>query len=282
MELYYKVNNLRDYLLANKHKKIGFVPTMGALHNGHLSLIDIALKENDIVICSVFVNPAQFNNADDLKVYPRNLELDTKMLNEAGCNILFAPSIEEIYPTPDSSINVVNDFGVLTKVMEAAYRPGHFDGVILVVKRLFEIVEPTNAYFGEKDYQQLAVIRRLVKNLDLKINIIGCPIIREDDGLAMSSRNMNLSNEERLSASFIPKVLLEAKQMFSHKSVSEVKDWVQNEFRNKSELKLEYFELANAETLEVATDASDKKNIRGFIVAYSGKTRLIDNIQFSI
>ncbi len=281
MELYTKIIDLKEAISKKRHTSIGFVPTMGALHKGHISLIKSALSENDLVICSVFVNPTQFNNAHDLKVYPRNIELDKQVLEEAGCHFLFAPSIEEVYPTADSSKNSANDYGLLTKVMEATHRPGHFDGVIMVVKRLFEIVEPTNAYFGEKDYQQLAVVRKLVEKCELKTIIVGCPIIREEDGLAMSSRNVNLNTEERSAASLIPKILMEAKNQFKNKSILELKNWVYENFNNNKFLKLEYFELANADSLETLSDDSNLANVRGFIAVYCGKTRLIDNLKFS-
>ena len=282
MEVYSTVNEIKRVLKNKGSKKVGFVPTMGSLHQGHLSLVTRALRDNDIVVCSVFVNPAQFNNADDLRVYPRNLPLDINLLQETGCNFLFAPNIDEIYPNSDLESRVDTDFGILTSVMEAKYRPGHFDGVIKVVKRLFEIIEPTNAYFGQKDYQQLAIVKALVKQNKFNINILGCDIVREKDGLAMSSRNINLTSDERSAASLIPEVLQKVKEKISTIGLFETKKWVFDCFQNHMILKLEYFEIADSESLEISTEnIFESKNLRAFIVVYAGKTRLIDNVDLN-
>lgn len=271
------VNSLHDALNQHKGKSIGFVPTMGALHEGHMSLIQNALIDNEIVVCSVFVNPTQFNNPNDLKVYPRNLESDSFELEKKGCHILFAPSIEEVYPHSLDVSNVDVDFGSLTQVMEAHFRPGHFNGVIAVVKRLFEIVQPNRAYFGEKDFQQLSIVRRLTLNAGFKIEIIGCPIIREADGLAMSSRNMNLSETERSAASLIPTLLQEAISYYQANGLRNTKTWIENQLQNHPILKLEYFDVANTDTL-MSVERMGTASLRAFIVVYAGATRLIDNM----
>ena len=250
---------------------------MGALHSGHLSLINEALKENEIVICSVFVNPTQFNNAEDLRVYPRNIEADGKVLENAGCSILFAPSIDEMYPESQDVSDLDQGFGKLTKVMEAVYRPGHFNGVIAIVKRLFEVVKPTKAYFGEKDFQQLCIVRKLVEVFNFNIQIVGCPIIREEDGLAMSSRNMNLSIQERNSAVLIHQVLFDAVEMYKLNSLDTTRNWVQQQFKNEKLLTFEYFEICEESSLEKVEIYNDLKKTRAFIVVYAGNTRLIDN-----
>jgi pantoate--beta-alanine ligase len=277
MQICSTIQSLHQALMARPNQSIGFVPTMGALHHGHLSLITKALEENDMVVCSVFVNPTQFNNAEDLKVYPRNLESDSHELEKAGCNILFAPTISEIYPDTQDVSHFDVDFGSLTKVMEAHFRPGHFNGVIAVVKRLFEIVKPQNAYFGEKDFQQLSIVKKLTKNFGFDINIVGCPIIREADGLAMSSRNMNLSEEERKAAALIPQVLTRSTEYYKQHGLSATKEWVNSQFLNHPILKLEYFEVANTVDL-VSIENYHHQDARAFIVVYAGKTRLIDNM----
>src|ERR1035437_3648920 len=218
----------------NSGKRIGFVPTMGALHEGHLSLLEAAKKECEITICSIFVNPTQFNDKNDLIRYPRMPEKDCRMLENNGCDIVFMPSVEEIYPQTDTRIF---DFGKLDKVLEGAHRPGHFNGVAQVVSRLFEIVKPDKAFFGLKDYQQVLIIKNLVELLHLPIEIIACPILREPDGLAMSSRNMLLSAEERKAASLIPKLMQEAKNLSSKMPLTDLKNKLLEEIKNEPLLK---------------------------------------------
>jgi len=279
MIVYETVSGLQKHLSNLGNKKIGFVPTMGALHNGHLALIKIAKQHCDIVVCSIFVNPTQFNNAKDLEVYPRTIASDSKMLEDEFCDILFAPSVTEIYiPSETEKLESIN-FGLLTTIMEAAYRPGHFDGVVAVVKRLFEIVKPQIAFFGEKDYQQLCVVKQLVSTYNFDIEIVGCPIIRETDGLAMSSRNMNLSSDERNAAAEIPEILKAAVAKFTTLSAKDIKEWVVKQLANHAILKLEYFELAHNNTLQLLEDEEiNAKDARAFIVVFAGKTRLLDNM----
>jgi pantoate--beta-alanine ligase len=255
-------------------KRIGFVPTMGALHQGHISLVDKAVSENDIVIVSLFVNPTQFNNKSDLKNYPRTPENDIKLLEESGVHYIFMPSEQEIYPEKDTR---VFEFGLLDKVMEGEHRPGHFNGVAQVVSKLFDIVEPNRAYFGQKDFQQLAVIRHLVKQLKLKIEIIGCPIMREPDGLAMSSRNLLLDPEKRKSAPNIYKTLSEARNKANELSVKDLINGVVANINKDSNLVVEYFSLVDSETLQPVSKWEDAKSIIGCIAVKAGHIRLIDN-----
>ncbi len=258
-------------------KTIGFVPTMGALHQGHISLVDKAISENDIVIVSLFVNPTQFNDKSDLKNYPRTPENDIKLLEESGVHYIFMPSEQEIYPEKDTR---VFDFGLLDKVMEGEHRPGHFNGVAQVVSKLFDIVEPHRAYFGQKDFQQLAVIRHLVKQLNLKIEIIGCPIMREPDGLAMSSRNLLLDSEKRKSAPNINKTLAEARNKVNEFSVKDLINWIVTNINKDSNLVVEYFSLVDSETLQPISKWEDAKSIIGCIAVQAGNVRLIDNTFF--
>jgi pantoate--beta-alanine ligase len=274
MKVYFSAAELQADLTL-RGKTIGFVPTMGALHSGHISLIQRAKKENDVVVCSVFVNPTQFNNKKDLERYPRTLEHDTKMLESAECDILFTPSVTEIYPAEDER---VYDFGELDKVMEGEFRPGHFNGVAMVVRRLFEIVKPTRAYFGEKDFQQLAIVRKLNSILNLGVEIVGCPIIREPDGLAMSSRNVLLDQNYRQSATRISQTLFKAKTLISKMSAQKLEEWVLEEIKKDSRLEPEYFKIVNAETLLPVKDWAEAKSIVGCIAVMAGTTRLIDNV----
>ena len=260
----------------NIGKTIGFVPTMGALHEGHLALMQQAKEENDLLVVSVFVNPIQFNKSSDLEKYPRNLEQDKKLLERVKCDILFAPTVEEMYPEP---IIKEYDFGMLGKVMEGANRPGHFNGVAIVVKKLFDITIPNKAYFGEKDFQQLAIIKKLVAMEHLNLEIVPCPIVREFDGLAMSSRNERLTAQQRKNAPFIYKTLQQALKMTASKSVMEVKSWVENEFSSNDAFGLEYFEVGDAVDLQQVKDWKGTKNIMGFVVANMRNVRLIDNIR---
>ncbi|MDR0363762.1 MAG: pantoate--beta-alanine ligase [Bacteroidales bacterium] len=257
---------------------IGFVPTMGALHQGHLSLIEASVKENDVTACSIFVNPIQFNNQEDLEKYPRTLEHDLTLLEKAGCNLVFVPSVEEMYP---EQVLEHYYFGHLENVMEGAFRPGHFNGVAVIVNRLFNIVKPDRAYFGEKDFQQLAIIQELVKIERIPVEVAACPIVRESDGLAMSSRNTRLSTEERAIAPKIYRILTKAVALKDEKSVSEVEQWVADEVGKEKAFKLEYFTIVDNLTLRHAESWNNPNGLRGCVALWLGKVRLIDNISFS-
>lgn len=259
-----------------KGRSIGFVPTMGALHQGHLSLIERSVQENDVTVCSIFVNPIQFNNPEDLEKYPRNVEADLTMLEKTGCDLVFVPSVAEMYP---EQVLEHHYFGHLENVMEGAFRPGHFNGVAVVVKRLFNIVKPDKSYFGEKDFQQLAIIREMVKIEQIPIEIIGCPIVREPDGLAMSSRNARLSEEERAIAPEIYRILCEAVALAPAKSVLEIEQWVAEAVEKEPAFRLEYFCIVDAKTLQHAESWDNPNGIRGCIALWLGDVRLIDNIR---
>jgi len=277
MEVFHKNKSLQESLeKIKKGASIGFVPTMGALHKGHLSLIKKANAENKIIVVSIFVNPTQFDKKEDLINYPKTLENDLALLRTVNCDIVFAPSVDEIYN--GNTIASHFDFDGLEFEMEGKHRKGHFDGVGTIVKRLFEIVKPHKAYFGEKDFQQLQIIKKLAKKYNIPIEIIGCEIFRENDGLAMSSRNVRLTELQRKEAPFIHKTLKEATKKFKENSISEVVKWVENEFKENTVLKLEYFEIANVKTLKSANRKSKKSTYRGFIAVFAGKIRLIDNI----
>ena len=266
--------------LKNKSLSIGLVPTMGALHQGHLSLIHRALEENDFVVVSIFVNPTQFDNAEDLKKYPRTLDRDVNLLTAFGEKvIIYAPTAEDIYDENIKSEH--HDFDGLENEMEGANRPGHFDGVGTIVSKLFEIVMPNRAYFGEKDFQQLQIIRKMVEKKNLDISIIGCPIFREENGLAMSSRNERLSEKAKEEAVFIYKTLLQARENFDQKSIDEIKTFVEKQFDNHPNLQLEYFEIADEDTLQSAQTKQSGKKYRGFVVAHIDNVRLIDNISLN-
>lgn len=261
----------------NQSKKIGFVPTMGALHQGHLSLLEQALSENEITVLSIFVNPTQFNNADDLKKYPRTLEKDVALVRKLNENILiYAPSVTDIYE--GNTLSDSFDYDGLEHQMEGKHRPGHFDGVGTIVKKLFEIVKPTNAYFGEKDFQQLQIVRKLVAKHKIPVNIIPCKIYREPSGLAMSSRNEHLSENARNESKLIHKILLEAKEKFMLKSAQEVTKFVVRDFKKHKNFTLEYFEIAEEETLLTCKRKIKNKNYRAFIAVFIENIRLIDNI----
>ncbi len=279
MKIYKTTKGLENALqkLRAESKSIGLVPTMGALHAGHLSLVKRCVEENDVCVVSVFVNPTQFNNQTDLEKYPRTLEADAALLARAKCTIMFAPSVKQIYPKPDTR---VFDFGQLDKVMEGVHRPGHFNGVGQVVSRLFDIVKPGKAYFGEKDYQQLAIIRKMVKDYKYPIEIVGCPIVREKDGMALSSRNMRLSKDERKRAVRISQTLFKSVEMAATKSLEEVKQWVIDEINKDSILNVEYYEIVNSETMQSVKSWKDADKITGCITVYCGEVRLIDNIQY--
>ena len=258
---------------------IGFVPTMGALHKGHLELIRRAKAENDFVSCSIFVNPIQFNNSDDLKKYPRTLEDDIKKLEEIACDLVFIPSVEEMYPESD---NTKYDFGGIEKVMEGKFRPGHFNGVAVVVKKLFDIIEPDKSYFGEKDFQQLTIIKALVKKLKLPVEIVPCPIIRESDGLAMSSRNRRLTAYERKIAPAIFNALKAISKIASEKSVKELKDFYAQEIEKIPEMQTEYFEISNIDNLSPVKELRKGKEYVACTAVFLGNVRLIDNIVINL
>ena len=268
---------LIDYVERQREmgKKIGFAPTMGALHEGHLSLYKAAKKENDEVISSIFVNPTQFNNPDDFQKYPKTLEKDLELLEKAGVDAVYVPNVEEMYP--DGLNSKKYDFDGLENEMEGKYRPGHFDGVGTIVEELFRQVQPHNAYFGEKDYQQLAIIKKMVEKTKLPVKIHGVPTLREEDGLAMSSRNVRLTETQRKEATIIYETLTKVKEWFKVLSVEEIKLRVLEIFRN-SNFELEYFVIADEKTLKETDFFYKDKNYRAFIVAYAGDVRLIDNM----
>lgn len=273
-------HHIKELVLEAKSRnlKIGFVPTMGALHLGHMSLVKNALTENDIVFVSIFVNPTQFNNKKDLEKYPRTLDKDVKLLQTISEDkiIVYAPTIDDIY---QDDVNAVSfNFDGLEHEMEGAFREGHFDGVGTIVKRLFEIVTPDNAYFGEKDFQQLQIIRKLVEKHNLSVNIVGCAIHREDNGLARSSRNERLKPEYKEAAPFIYKTLTTAKIKFGTKSVAKVTEWVEKQFAKHKLLELEYFTIADEATLKPIKRKVKHKKYRAFIAVYADDIRLIDNV----
>lgn len=282
MLIFNKQSELKEHLSPFwlLKSRIGFVPTMGALHDGHLSLLKKSIFENDITVVSIFVNPTQFNNPQDLEKYPRNLERDIEKI--AGLSrevIVFAPSVEDIYN--GNTISQQFNFDGLENQMEGKYRPGHFDGVGTVVKRLFEIVNPTNAYFGEKDFQQLQIIKKLVQKYKIPVNVIGCPIHREANGLAMSSRNERLSEAERATSSLLFKTLTAARKMFGSKSANEISDFVKKTFENHPGFLLEYFQIADEATLKPCIRKSKNKKYRAFIAVFVNNIRLIDTISLN-
>jgi len=279
VEVFKNKNELKAHLkaLMPQDKTIGFVPTMGALHKGHLSLVSRALNENDIVVVSIFVNPTQFNNLKDLDNYPRTLQKDLKLLSDLKDDIIiYAPSVDDLYG--ENVTSGMFDFDGLEHEMEGAFRAGHFDGVGTIVKRLFKIVEPQNAYFGEKDFQQLQIIRKLVEKEGFNVNIVGCPILRESDGLAMSSRNQRLSAKHRQQASFIFQILKSAKAKFGTENAINIVEWVKEQFKTKELLDLEYFIIADEQSLKPIVRKKTNQTYRAFIAVYAGDIRLIDNI----
>lgn len=280
MNLVKTVKDLQDALssLRPQGGTVGFVPTMGALHEGHLSLVRRCIADNDVCVVSIFVNPTQFNNKEDLQKYPRNLEKDSQYLQEAGVDIIFAPSEKEIYPHSDTR---QFDFGQLDKVMEGLHRPGHFNGVAQVVSRLFDIVKPNRAYFGQKDFQQLAVIRAMVKKLDLPVEIIPMPIVREASGLALSSRNERLTPEQKNLAVNISKELFDSKKhMYLKLSVEDTQQKVIATLDALEGLKVEYFEIVDGNSLQPVSEWKDSGYIVGCIAVFCGEVRLIDNIVY--
>lgn len=265
--------------IEEKHNiglKVGFVPTMGALHDGHLSLINRAKKENDIVVCSVFVNPIQFNNPADLEKYPRTPEKDIEKLQCAGCDAVFMPSAEEMYP---EKVEDHYDFGDLERVMEGACRPGHFNGVAIVVRKLFEIVTPNRAYFGEKDFQQLAIINKMVKDLNMNLEIVPCPIVRENDGLAMSSRNVRLNETERAIAPKIFATLNDAVSKKDSMSPAEMKSYTLAKYAEINEFDVEYVEITDEINLKSIENWNECEHARIFVALQLGPVRLIDNVR---
>ncbi|GIM53658.1 pantoate--beta-alanine ligase [Capnocytophaga cynodegmi] len=280
MEIYTQQEKLKNTISTYKKsgKSIGFVPTMGALHEGHLSLIYKSLSENDVTIVSIFVNPTQFNNAEDLDKYPRTLEADVEKIKKVSEEVIvYAPSVEDVY-----NKDVVSEkfnFEGLDKVMEGKFRPGHFDGVGTVVKKLFQIVTPDKAYFGEKDYQQLLIIKKMVAQTKLPVDVIGCPIVRDERGLALSSRNQRLSEDRREEAAYIYQVLQGVRNQFSTNNPIEIEKWVKQQFETKKDFELEYFSIAEADTLAEIVEKESGKKYRAFIVVYVDGIRLIDNLE---
>lgn len=279
MKIVNSIQELKRYLAEERqhNKQIGFVPTMGALHNGHLSLVKRCVEENDVCVVSIFVNPTQFNDKNDLATYPRTLDKDSALLEPVGCDYVFAPTETEMYPEPDTR---TFDFGTVSAVMEGARRPGHFNGVAQIVSKLFYAVEPDNAYFGEKDFQQIAVIRAMVKQLIIPVKINACPILREDDGLALSSRNVRLTPEQRQKAPLIARTLKESTNFAAGKSVQETIDYVVNTINADPVMRVEYYEIVDGITMESIKDWSDTEYAVGCITVYCGEVRLIDNVRY--
>jgi pantoate--beta-alanine ligase len=279
MQVFNKNIELREFLTSMKSKNstVGFVPTMGALHEGHLALMSQSIQENEFTVVSIFVNPTQFNNPEDLAKYPRTLEADIeKMTTLSDKIIVFAPTVEDIYEGKTTAESF--DYDGLEHQMEGKFRPGHFDGVGTIVKRLFEIITPTKAYFGEKDFQQLQIVKKLVAKNHIPVEIIGCPIHREPTGLAMSSRNERLSSTERKEAAIIYTILKEVKEKFQTQNTDLVEDWVKNEFKKHPLFELEYFVIADESTLLPITFKEKSKNYRAFIAVFVNNIRLIDTI----
>lgn len=272
-----KVSEIQSYSSSQKNEgTVGFVPTMGALHEGHLTLIKKAKQENRVVVASIFVNPTQFNDPKDLQNYPRTLEKDLEKLTIAGCDAAFVPTVSEMYPQGSPLKNY--DFGYLETVMEGALRPGHFKGVAVIVEKLFRAVLPNQAYFGKKDYQQLTIIRELVKRENLPIEIIPCEIVREEDGLAMSSRNIRLTAEERKEAPIIYQTLIKAREMWGHSSINDLKEYVKNSIKNSRYFTLEYFEIVDAYTLRNISSLDKNHAAIGCIAVSASNVRLLDNV----
>lgn len=280
MKVLRTVGELRSAMDAarNAGQTIGLVPTMGALHAGHMSLVDTARHQNDIVVASVFVNPTQFNNPNDLSTYPRTEEADCALLDEHGADYAFIPSVEEMYPEPDTR---VFDLGEVAAVMEGAMRPGHFNGVAQVVSKLFDMVRPTRAYFGEKDFQQIAVIRKMVQLEGFDLEIVACPIKREADGLALSSRNVRLTPEGRKQAPAIHRILEQSLSLAATKSPGELKHWVKEQIDAVPGLETEYYEIADALTMQPVQNWDSPNGTVGCVTVYCGDVRLIDNILYT-
>lgn len=281
MQVFHKIVELQNKLFEDRKngKSVGLVPTMGALHEGHASLVKKSLKDNDVTVVSVFVNPTQFNDPKDLSSYPRDIEADCKLLEEVGADYVFTPSVEEMYPTPDTRHF---EFPPISTVMEGAHRPGHFNGVCQVVSRLFYITRPDKAYFGEKDWQQIAVVKAMARSLNLNVKIVECPIIRDTDGLARSSRNALLSADEREIAPNIFKALKESIEYSKKHNINETHDYVVEKINSVNGLEVEYFEIVDGNTLQRVSDWNDSEYIVGCITVYCGKrpVRLIDHIKY--
>ena len=281
MKVFYKIVELQNQLFDDRKmgKTVGLVPTMGALHEGHASLVRKSVEQNDVTVVSVFVNPTQFNDKNDLKNYPRNLEADCQLLETVGADYVFAPEVSEMYPQPDRR---QFEYPPVSTVMEGAHRPGHFNGVCQVVSRLFYIVRPQRAYFGEKDWQQIAVVKCMVKALALPVSIVECPIVREDDGLAKSSRNTLLAPEERQIAPAIYRALKDSVPYAANHTVSQTHDWVVDQINQVDGLRVEYFAIVDGDTLQNVATWDDSAYVVGCITVYCGQTpiRLIDHIKY--
>jgi len=279
MEIVHTIKDLQAALsdLRARGKTVGLVPTMGALHAGHASLVKRCVAENDVAVVSVFVNPTQFNDKNDLIKYPSTPEADCRLLEDCGAAFVFVPSVEEMYPEPDTR---QFSYAPLDTVMEGAFRPGHFNGVCQIVSKLFDAVEPDRAYFGEKDFQQLAIIREMVRRMNYSLEVIGCPIVREADGLALSSRNARLSAEERKNALNISQALFESRIFAASHTVAETQKFVEDAIAVAPGLRLEYFELVDGNTLQKITDWEDTSYAVGCITVFCGEVRLIDNIKY--
>ena len=277
MKVFHTITEISSHisLLKQQGKSIGFVPTMGSLHLGHISLIKRAREENDIVVCSIFVNPIQFNNPEDLAKYPRTLESDVVLLGDAGCDLVFAPDEKEMYPEPDTT---VYDFGKLDKVMEGRFRPGHFNGVAIVVRKLIEITMADRAYFGEKDFQQLAIIKKMVQMLNLPVQIVQIPIIREPDGLAMSSRNQRLLPEERAVAPLIFSCIQKSAGSYSFFTPDGLRQMIHGDIEQNRAFRVEYVEIVDMDSLEPVNDWNESKHVIVCLAVFLGQVRLIDNI----
>ena len=279
MQVVKTISELKSLIsgFKNEGKVVGLVPTMGALHAGHKSLVDCARKENDIVVVSVFVNPTQFNNKQDLATYPRTEAADCRLLEAAGADVVFMPSVEEVYPEPDTR---VFDLGAVAEVMEGAHRPGHFNGVAQIVSKLFAMVNPDRAYFGEKDFQQIAVIRKMVELEGFKLEIVACPIKREDDGLALSSRNVRLTAEQRMLAPNIFRILKESRNFASTHTVEETIAYVTDSLNALPQMEVEYYEIVDGSTMQPVRSWDASSHTEGCITVYCGEVRLIDNIAY--
>ena len=279
MKIIHTIKDLQAELsvLKAQGKKVGLVPTMGALHAGHASLVKRSVNENEVTVVSVFVNPTQFNDKNDLVKYPRTLDADCKLLEACGATYAFAPSVEEMYPEPDTR---QFSYAPLDTVMEGAFRPGHFNGVCQIVSKLFEAVKPHRAYFGEKDFQQLAIIREMVRQMQFDLEIVGCPIVREEDGLALSSRNARLSAEERENALKISQTLFKSRTFAATHTVGETLKFVEDAIAAVLGLRLEYFEIVDGNTLQKVDNWNQTSYVVGCITVFCGDVRLIDNIKY--
>ena len=279
MKVIHTIRELQAELSVQKAigKRVGLVPTMGALHAGHASLVERSVAENDVTVVSIFVNPTQFNDKNDLAKYPRTLDADCQLLQSVGASIVFAPSVEEVYPEPDTRSF---SYAPLDTVMEGAFRPGHFNGVCQIVSKLFDMVQPHCAYFGEKDFQQLAIIREMVRQMNYSLEIVGCPIVREVDGLAMSSRNTRLSAEERATALDISRILFESQEYAETHTLAETKAFVEEGIAAVDGLRLEYYEVVDDRSLQTVHAWDEAEGIVGCITVFCGEVRLIDNIRY--